>query len=73
MMFAVLNPESKLAILFLPFGIKSKYLVGVLFAVEIICCIFAVRDGIGHWAHVGGALTGMLVVFYEKFNRKRRW
>lgn len=73
MMFGVLNPEAELAILFLPFGVKSKYLVGVLFAVEIICCIFTVRDGIGHWAHAGGALTGMLVVFYEKFNRKRRW
>jgi len=66
MMFAFLNPNAELSIMFLPFGIKSKYLVGFLFIIEFICCIFAVNDNIGHWAHFGGAMAGMSAYFLER-------
>lgn len=66
MMFALITPNTELSLFFLPIGIKSKYLVSILFAIELICCIFGSSDGIGHFAHVGGALTGLTLWYYEK-------
>ena len=69
MMFSLISPNSKLSLFLLPIGIKSKYLIGVLFAIELFCCIFGSSDGIGHFAHIGGALAGILFYMSEKINR----
>jgi membrane associated rhomboid family serine protease len=67
MMFAFISPNTKLSLFFIPIGIKAKYLIGVLFAIEAICCLFGSKDGIGHFAHAGGAITGLVLILMEKY------
>ncbi len=46
--------------LYLLFPIKAKYFVIILGAVEFLTSISPGRDGIAHWAHLGGLLFGFL-------------
>jgi membrane associated rhomboid family serine protease len=71
-MFVFLSPNTQLSLFFLPIGIKAKHLIPTLFAIELICCIFVSNDGIAHWGHVGGAITGGCLYFMEKYILKNR-
>lgn len=54
--------------------IKAKFLVGGLIVIQLWMGMegSAGRGGIAHWAHLGGALVGFLLVMYwNKTNRKR--
>ena len=64
--FSIIHPNEKLYAFFIPVGIKAKYLIGVLIAVEVILGLLSKSDGVGHWAHVGGALTGILLYLFNK-------
>lgn len=75
LVFAILNPEEKLYF-FGIIGLKAKYLVSILFAAEVALGFFSKGDGIGHFAHIGGGLTGVLLFIVNKYfpeKRKRRW
>lgn len=65
-LFAFINPDDKLYLFLIPFGIKAKYLTSVLLIVEVLLGIFSTGDGVGHWAHVGGGLTGAILYFANK-------
>jgi membrane associated rhomboid family serine protease len=65
-LFSLINPNDKLYLFFIPIGIKAKYLVTGLIILEIFLGIYSKGDGVGHWAHVGGALTGLLLFFVNK-------
>jgi membrane associated rhomboid family serine protease len=41
-------------------------MVGALIVIEVLLGMFSTSDGVGHWAHVGGALTGFLLYFVNK-------
>lgn len=79
--FAFMFPNAELMLLFIPFPIKAKYFVpGILF-IDLFLgfkgqSIFgAGSTGIAHFAHVGGALTGFLMMWYWKKNQfnRNRW
>lgn len=73
--FAILNPNETLYFFGL-IGIKAKYLVLTLFAIEVLLGFFSQSDGIGHFAHCGGAITGLLLYFIDKSlpkTKKKRW
>jgi len=75
LIFAILNPDEKLYF-FGIIGLRAKYLVSILFAAEVLLGFFSQGDGIGHFAHIGGGLTGILLyIVNKKFpeKRKRRW
>lgn len=72
MAFVYLFPNTKIYIYFL-FPIKAKWLGILYFSYELF---FAVRntagDNVARWAHVGGALVGLLLVYL--WNKKTtRW
>lgn len=72
MAFVYLFPNTKIYIYFL-FPIKAKWLGVLYFSYELF---FAVRntagDNVARWAHVGGALVGLLLVYL--WNKKTtRW
>ena len=77
--FGMMNPEAKLMLIFLPIPIKAKYFIPGIILLDIISglrgqSIFGFGN-IAHFAHVGGALTGALIMWYWKktqFN-KNRW
>jgi membrane associated rhomboid family serine protease len=72
---AFISPNEKVSIFPIPIGIKLKYLISVLFGVEILLGIFSTGDGVGHFAHVGGGLTGILFYLINRkvLPKKKRW
>jgi membrane associated rhomboid family serine protease len=79
--FAFMFPNAELALLFIPIPIKAKYFVPGLLAIDLFLgfngqSIFgAGSTGIAHFAHVGGAITGFLMMWFWKKNQfnDRRW
>lgn len=63
--FGVLFPENELYLLFLPVPIKAKIFVPLLMVVELYMGNrqFA-WDNVAHFAHLGGALFGFLLILY---------
>ncbi len=79
--FAFMFPMAELGIMFIPIPIKAKYFVPGLIAVDLFLgfqgsSLFGSGGtGIAHFAHVGGAITGFLMMWYWKKNQfnKNRW
>jgi membrane associated rhomboid family serine protease len=69
--FAYLFPNSQLFILFIPFPIKAKWAVLGYVAIDLFSGISGASDNIAHFAHLGGAITGFIIVFiWNKTNRR---
>lgn len=67
--FAFYNPDAEMMIFPFPIKIKVKYLTAILLSIEIGSIIFRLGAGIGHFAHLGGALTGLILYkLDQKFN-----
>jgi membrane associated rhomboid family serine protease len=69
--FAYLFPNTELYIYgVLP--VKAKYLVGLLVLVDLFAGLSNTGDQIAHWAHLGGALAGFLIVLYWNKSKKNK-
>lgn len=70
--FAYLFPNTELYIMFLPIPIKAKWVVLGLVGIDLFGGFASTSgDGIAHYAHLGGALTGFIIVLiWNKTNRK---
>ncbi|WP_445710756.1 rhomboid family intramembrane serine protease [Flavobacterium sp.] len=80
--FAFTYPNRELSLLFIPIPIKAKYFVMGIFSMDLF---FGLQGssiigngqgtGIGHFAHLGGALVGFLMMWFWKKNQfdKNRW
>ena len=74
--FAFLFPNSKLMLLIPPVPIKAKYLVPLLILGDVFFGFTSASIGnIAHFAHIGGAITGFLMMWYWKRNQfnRNRW
>ncbi len=61
--FAMLFPNTELFLLFLPVPIKAKYLIPIYMIIELYLGINNFSwDNIAHYAHLGGALTGFILL-----------
>jgi membrane associated rhomboid family serine protease len=71
--FAYLFPNTELYIMFIPIPIKAKWAVLAMAAIDIFGGIASFSgDNVAHFAHLGGAITGfILVVIWNRTNRKR--
>ena len=67
--FGLLFPNTRLQLLFPPIPIAAKYLVLLVIAFDAYFVIQGIDDGIAHWAHLGGAATGFLIVKMWSLNR----
>jgi membrane associated rhomboid family serine protease len=68
--FAMMFPDVELMLIFLPIPIKAKYFVPVYALIELVFGVAGFRwDNVAHFAHLGGALFGFLLVLY--WNRKQ--
>jgi len=76
--FGMMNPNAELMMIFLPIPIKAKYFIPGIILIDLISgirgqSIFGYGN-VAHFAHVGGAVTGFLIMWYWKktqFNRNR--
>lgn len=68
--FAYYWPNTKLFLLFPPIPIKAKYFVLGYAAIELFLGLGGMQQGVAHFAHLGGAAVGFLLVkFWNKTNR----
>ncbi len=70
--FAYLFPNTEMYVMLIPIPVKAKYVIPVFILIDLFGGLnqFA-GDNIGHFAHLGGALIGFLLILYwNKSNRK---
>ena len=74
--FAMLFPNVQLMLLFPPIPIKAKYLVPILILFDLFFGFTSYSVGpIAHFAHIGGAITGFIMMRYWNKNifNNNRW
>jgi membrane associated rhomboid family serine protease len=76
--FAFMFPNAELALFFIPVPIKAKYFVPLLVAFDIYSGFTGgslMGGNIAHFAHVGGATLGIVIMLYWKKNQfnNNRW
>lgn len=76
--FGMSFPNSELFLIFLPVPIKAKYFIPVLIGLDLFSGVTGYSifgQGIAHFAHVGGALFGFIMMWYWKKTQfdKNRW
>jgi membrane associated rhomboid family serine protease len=77
--FGYLFPETKLMLLFVPFPVKAKYFIPGIILLDLFSATTGVSifspSNTAYIAHLGGALTGFLVIYYWKKNQfnSNRW
>lgn len=72
--FGVLYPDAKLALLFFPVPVKAKYFIPVLIAIEFFLGLENYAwNPVAHFAHIGGAVIGFILVWGWKKNLRRQW
>ena len=70
--FAYTFPNTELFIMFIPVPVKAKWAILGLAAIDLFGGVASISgDNIAHFAHLGGAITGFIIVYYwNKTNRK---
>jgi len=70
--FAYLFPNTELIILPLPIPVKAKYLIPLMMAYDLFGGVAPqMGDNVAHWAHLGGALAGIvIVIIWNRTNRQ---
>ena len=77
--FGMLFPESKLMLIFLPVPIKAKYFIPAIIGLDLFSALTGTSifspGNTAYAAHLGGALTGFLLIWIWKKNEtdKYRW
>lgn len=79
--FAFMFPNAQLGLMFIPVPVKAKYFVPGLLVIDLFLglkggSIFGGGGtGIAHFAHIGGAIVGFIMMWYWKKNsfNDRRW
>lgn len=76
--FAMSFPNAELMLIFLPIPIKAKYFIPVLILLDLFSGVTGFSlfsEGVAHFAHVGGALFGFIMMWFWKKNQfnDNRW
>ncbi len=72
--FAMNFPNAKLALIFFPVPIAAKYFIPIIIVGDLFFGFTKYSVGnIAHFAHVGGALIGFIIMWYWKQNQFKRW
>ncbi len=69
--FGMMFPESIIQLIFPPIPIKAKYFVLIYAGLELFLGLSGFESGVAHFAHLGGALFGFLLILYwRKFGSR---
>ena len=70
--FAMLFPDAVLMLIFPPIPMKAKYFIPIYVVIEIVLAVQSnPGDNIAHYAHIGGALIGFLLIKFWSKNIQR--
>jgi membrane associated rhomboid family serine protease len=70
--FAMFYPNQIIRLLFPPIALKAKYFVLIYAGVELFFGIGGFQQGVAHFAHLGGAIVGALLIYFWKKNEWRK-
>jgi membrane associated rhomboid family serine protease len=69
--FALIFPNIQMQLLFIPFGIKAKYLVTLFIIYELYSGVYySDSSPVAHFAHLGGALIGFVLIKFWGIKRE---
>jgi len=68
--YAMLFPDKVIHLIIPPIPIKARYVALGYIAMDVFFGFSGISTGIGHFAHLGGALTAALLVWYWKSKGK---
>lgn len=70
--YGYLFPNTQLFIMPIPFPIKAKWAILGIIALDVFGGISRTpNDNVAHFAHVGGAVAGFLIVFFWNKTKKQ--
>jgi len=67
--FGYLFPNAQLMLLIPPIPIKAKYLAVGLVVMDLMFGFSGTQSGVAHFAHIGGAITGFLLLYFWRKGR----
>lgn len=72
--FGILFPETSLYLMFIPVPVKAKYFIPVYILIELFLGVsqFA-GDSVAHFAHIGGALFGFMLIKFWRIRAPQAW
>lgn len=62
--FAMLYPDARMTLIFPPITLDAKWWVTIFIVIELVTGITGTQMGVAHFAHLGGALFGFLLILY---------
>ena len=62
--FAMLYPQARITMIFPPITLMAKWWVTIFIVLEVFMGVTETGMGIAHFAHLGGALFGFLLILY---------
>jgi membrane associated rhomboid family serine protease len=72
--FGLMYPNAKLALLFVPIPVAAKFVIPVLLALDLFSGVTGFSlfgGGIAHFAHIGGAIIGFLLMWHWRSQARR--
>ena len=60
----MLYPNNVWTLVFPPVSLKAKWFIIIFMAIELVTGITGTASGVAHFAHLGGALVGLLLTWY---------
>ena len=78
--FGFMFPSAELGIMFIPIPVKAKYFIPAVIAIDVFLGLKGTSlfgsggTGIAHFAHIGGAVTGLIIMLFwrnSKYNHTR--
>ena len=68
--YGMLFPNNVLTLIFPPVSLKAKYFVLIFAGIELFFGVAGIGGNVAHFAHLGGALFGwLLMLYWKKTNR----
>jgi membrane associated rhomboid family serine protease len=70
--FGYLFPNTEMMIIPIPIPIKAKWAILGIIAIDLFSGVAGrAGDNVAHFAHLGGAITGFLIVFFQNKTNKK--
>jgi membrane associated rhomboid family serine protease len=60
--FAILYPHARLALMFVPIPVPAPIFVAGYMILELILGVTGTQAGVAHFAHLGGAIVGFVLI-----------
>ena len=68
--FAMIFPEARLTLIFPPVTLSAKWMAIIFIGIELFTGVTGTQAGVAHFAHLGGALIGWLLIWWW-YKRKK--